>query len=408
MATAKRAPRRARLTTLIVDKAAPATASYLIWDERQPNLALRVRPSGRRTWVVIYSRSGRSRWLHLGDVRVIGLGDARIMAAETMLAVAKGADPAAEKRAQRNAGTFADLHQQYLDQHARKRNKSWRQADALMRRHVLPWWAKLLTASIGRADVKVMLARIGAPIAANQTLAAASAVFSWGVAEDIVPTNPCRGIARNPTTNRERVLAETEIGPFWRALDDVDPAHAIALRITFLTGQRPGEVRHMCREHIKDGWWELPGKPMLEARWPGTKNGATHRVWLPVAAQTIIADWTDDGEDTGFVFAAPGGGPVTNLHRSAAEVCCKLGIERTTPHDLRRTHGSTITGLGFGRDAMNRIQNHREGGIADVYDQHKYAEENKRIMEAVATRILSLVNGTSGTVVRFTGVRPNA
>jgi len=44
-----------------------------------------------------------------------------------------------------------------------------------------------------------------------------------------------------------------------------------------------------------------------------------------------------------------------------------LGItDKVTPHDLRRTHGSTITALGFGRDAMNRIQNHREGGIASV------------------------------------------
>jgi hypothetical protein len=48
---------------------------------------------------------------------------------------------------------------------------------------------------------------------------------------------------------------------------------------------------------------------------------------------------------------------------------------------------STVTALGFGRDAMNRIQNHKEGGIASVYDRHHYAEENQRIMEAVAARL---------------------
>jgi integrase len=74
-------------------------------------------------------------------------------------------------------------------------------------------------------------------------------------------------------------------------------------------------------------------------------------------------------------------------------ICTKLKVERTTPHDLRRTHGSTITGLGFGRDAMNRIQNHRDGGIASVYDRHSYAEESKRIMEAVANKIVALVDG---------------
>ena len=68
-------------------------------------------------------------------------------------------------------------------------------------------------------------------------------------------------------------------------------------------------------------------------------------------------------------------------------ICAKLGIsERATPHDLRRTHGTMITRLGFGRDAMNRIQNHKDGGIASVYDRYEYAEEDRRIMEAVAAR----------------------
>jgi hypothetical protein len=69
---------------------------------------------------------------------------------------------------------------------------------------------------------------------------------------------------------------------------------------------------------------------------------------------------------------------------------------------LRRTHGTTVTGLGFGRDAMNRIQNHREGGIASVYDRHQYAEENKKVMEAVANRIMALVTGDEGeNVIQF-------
>jgi hypothetical protein len=54
-----------------------------------------------------------------------------------------------------------------------------------------------------------------------------------------------------------------------------------------------------------------------------------------------------------------------------------------------------VTRLGFGRDAMNRIQNHKEGGIADVYDRHEYADENKRVMEAVAARIMALAKGTA-------------
>jgi hypothetical protein len=75
------------------------------------------------------------------------------------------------------------------------------------------------------------------------------------------------------------------------------------------------------------------------------------------------------------------------------DICKKLKVERATPHDLRRTNGTTITSLGFGRDAMNRIQNHKEGGIASVYDRHSYASESQKIMEATASHILALVDG---------------
>jgi hypothetical protein len=75
-------------------------------------------------------------------------------------------------------------------------------------------------------------------------------------------------------------------------------------------------------------------------------------------------------------------------------ICSRLRLkDKVTPHDLRRTHGTAITGLGFTRDAMNRIQNHKEGGIADVYDRHEYSDENKRVIEAVARHLMSLAEG---------------
>ena len=43
----------------------------------------------------------------------------------------------------------------------------------------------------------------------------------------------------------------------------------------------------------------------------------------------------------------------------------------------------------------------QEGGIADVYDRHDYADENKRVMETVAAHIMALVKGrpADGNVV---------
>jgi integrase len=380
------------LTELYVKKVKPESSAFLVWDTKQHGLALQVQPSGTKAWKAIYSRHGRPRWLHIGKENAIHLADARMLAGEAMLAVAKGEDPAAEKKAERGAGTFAELAARYVG-HAQHVNKSWQQGARLIERYATPRWGKLQASSITRADVKAMLARIeNAPVLQNQVLAAVSAVFSWSVKEELLPANPCKLVPRNETRSRERVLSESELPKFWAAFGD--SVEGRALKAILCLGQRPGEIAHMRREHIVDGWWELPGKPVPELGWPGTKNGASHRVWLPKPVRGLI----DSDETTGFVFGARR--PVHRLDAVMREICKKLGIESAArPHDLRRTHGTTLTGLGFGRDAMNRIQNHVEGGIASVYDKYQYADENKRVMEAVASKIMALVEGRPSNVV---------
>jgi integrase len=389
----KHPARKRRLTELAVRKLKPGSAPYLIWDSLQRGLAIRVQPTGARAWKAIYSRHGRPRWYHIGDAGAIRLADARRLAARVMLAVIEGKDPAAERKAERGSGTFADLHAKYLET-AKLKNKSWRQSEYLIRRYAMPRWAKLAAPSITFADVEALLERIEAPVLANQVLAAISAVFSWAVKKRILPANPCRGVERNPVRSRDRILADSEVPKFWHAFDDAGLVISSALKTILLTGQRPGETSHMRREHIVDGWWEMPGAPVKALGWPGTKNKQSHRVWLPGPVREIVAELGEG--TTGFVFASERGAAIGGLADAMRAICAKLGVERATPHDLRRTHGSTVTGLGFGRDAMNRIQNHRDGGIASVYDRHEYSREIEQVMEATAARIMSRVEGEPG------------
>src|SRR5262249_54694402 len=294
------------------------------------------RPNGRRGWKCIYSCRGRVRWFHLGDGNAIGLQQARELARDIMYAVAKGEDPQADKRARRNAGTFAELASNYLEQYAQRRNKWWGQADALVRRYLLPGWGKLEAKAINRSDVRLAIGRIAAPVLANQVLAAVSAIFSWAVKQEVIAVNPCRGIDRHQTTSRERVLADSELRLFWEAFDRAGVAGA-ALKLILLTGQRPGEVTHMRSEHIVDGWWEMPGKPTAD--WPGTKNGQSHRGWLPQPAQALLSEVLLSDHRT--VTAPKALSPVMR------SICSELGIaDKVTPHDLRRTHGTKVNALG--------------------------------------------------------------
>ena len=92
----------------------------------------------------------------------------------------------------------------------------------------------------------------------------------------------------------------------------------------------------MRREHIKDGWWEMRGEPVSALGWPpGTKNAQAHRVWLPVPVQALLAVMGDAG--AGFVFAGPRGRAARSLDEAMRRYRAKLGVERATSHDLRRT-----------------------------------------------------------------------
>ena len=392
--TPSQPPNRHKLTELLVKRHAPRARAFMVWDTLQRGFALSVQPTGHKAYKVVYSLHGRVRWFHLGDVRAISLSDARRLANRVMLQVAEGKDPQAERNAARSAPTFAQLATRYVESYARKHNRSWPQADALVRRHLLPRWGSLPAPIITKADVKAMMAHIKGPAAANQTLAAASAIFSWAVREEVcgVKVNPCSQVQRNAVRSRERVLSDIKIPLFWAAFDGAGLA-GTALKLILLLGQRPGEVSHMRFEHIDCGWWDMPGKPLPELGWPGTKNGETHRVWLPKPAQVLVAEL--DLEDKGFVLAGQRGGAVARLDLLMRAICANLHIaDKVTPHDLRRTHGTRITALGFGRDAMNRIQNHKEGGIGSVYDRHRYSAENQKIMEAVAADIAALAEAS--------------
>ena len=211
-----------------------------------------------------------------------------------------------------------------------------------MRRHVLPRWGKLLASTITRSDIKAMMASIEAPVVANQTLAAVSAIFSWAAKEELVTVNPCRGIDRNATKSRERVLADSEVPRFWSAFDDAGLVAGSALKTILLTGQRPGEVAHMRREHIKDGWWKMPGEPVPRLGWPGTKNG---RAIVSGSLPRCKPSWPRWARRHGLRVCRLPWACSVKLDVAMRSICTKLGVERATPHDLRRTFSTTITGL---------------------------------------------------------------
>lgn len=101
-----------------------------------------------------------------------------------------------------------------------------------------------------------------------------------------------------------------------------------------------------------------------------------------------IAELGGDGT-SGLVF-----GSVLPLDVTMRDICRQLAAARATPHDLRRTFGTMVTTLGFGRPSMDRLMNHKEKGVGSIFDRYSYSAETQRIMETTAARIIALAEKT--------------
>jgi integrase len=388
--------RKRDFTDAYVRSLQPEEHTFRVYDTRVPGLYLRVWPSGKKSFYADCRCSGRRRPYFIGRYPTFYVAEARIEARDALNKAAKGIDPTADKKAHRGA-TFKEVHKRYVDEYAARRNKSWERTKGLVEKYILPDLGRRAVKDVTRAEIRGAVGGIK-PILANQVLAAASAVFSWAIKQDLVTVNPCKGIDRNPTHSRSRIVSDSEVPLLFNALDDSNVAHCV-LKMIWLTGQRPGEVGSMRYEHIRDDW-ELPGQKTQV--WVGTKNGRDHKVPLSRTARAII-DGQRQGNITpitGYVFSGVGGRPVDNLHATMRSICERLGIrDRIKPHDLRRSALSAITRLGFSRHVMDLIANHRTDTVTDVYDRHSYTDEIKRAMETVADHITNLaLGGGAGAV----------
>ena len=264
--------------------------------------AIRVLPTGQKTWLFIYTFDGKRRQMNLGSYPDTKLADAKTAykAASAMLTDKQNPRDPQEERDQRHgadrqkreerrkAPTVADLVDDYIKRHAKRFKRSWAKDEQILNREVVPTWGERKAADIVKRDVNQLLETIvdrGAPIMANNTFAVIRKMFNWAIEQDILQHTPCTGVKPPaPKVSRERVLSETEIKTLWTNIDRIDLNISIetrqCLRLILLTAQRPGEVIGMHSSEIDGKWWIIPAER--------SKNGKAHRVYLTALALEII------------------------------------------------------------------------------------------------------------------------
>lgn len=383
----------------------PREERYIEWGEGSPGFGLRVSPQGRKSWVFMYRFDGKARMMTLGAFPAMTLSAARKAYATAFETVEQGEDPGAsavqKKKEERDSPTIAQLADDYIERWAKIRKRSWTADRRALDYDVIPAWGKRKAKEITRRDVLDLLddiANRGAPIQANRTLALISRMFNWAIERAILDVNPCfRVKAPAPEKKKDRVLSADEIKTFWRAFQDeslpVKPIVRLIIQMILITAQRKGEVVLMRWADIDraEKIWTIPAEV--------AKNGRVHRVPLSDLALSLIdqaAEIVSKGETrplNDYVFKSPRGeGPCdpAAIARAVARNQAVLGAD-FTPHDLRRTAATHMTGMGVPRLTVSKILNHTEQEVTAIYDRYAYDSEKRQALESWAARLSEIV-----------------
>ena len=346
------------LTHRSIETLRPAESPYRVSDRRCIGLAVRVAPSGLKTWDLAYRirGSGKARRVSLGRVGDVSLERARERANELTSAARGRRDLIAEEEESRAAAasrlTVEKLIELYVRRRVTGRLRTAKEIERRLGRTLSPILHRYAN-DIRRRDIRELLdaaADEGIEREAEKRRQTVGAMFRWALSQDIVETDATAGLkAYDPGTPRDRVLSVEEIETLWKWLDSSalpsDPVDT--MRLELLTGARCGEISGLCAEEIdRDEWtWTLPAARSKNKRPRVTPLIGVARQIIEARLSSVHAGPLFTAE-TGTVLNAAHIGHHLWARRD------KLPIDKFTTHDLRRTVATMLAEMGVALDLV--------------------------------------------------------
>lgn len=394
--------------------ACPAGAKdTLVFDDEQRGLGVRVTAGGSKTYLAQYTISGQKRRIPLGSCSAISLAAAREAARAIFGEVARGRDPAAERKAaaietQRKAADEALTLSALIEQWKTLRLAERRERYAVEAVRALKFaFAGQLKAPAADLDRRIVvrvldnLAKDGKAAMASRTAAYGRACYHWAVKRSSLASNPFQDLPLAPVAKRERVLTDDELRTIWQATAGPGSYNAI-VRMLMLTGQRREEVAGATWDEIAPdlSTWTIPASR--------AKNGVAHIVSLSAQAQSIVTTARRFAKEAaGEPSDAPGDdkpdlvfpglrGPFNGFGKAKEQLDKACGVKGWRLHDLRRTMATGLQKLKVPLEVTEAVLNHISGsraGIVGIYQRYDYAAEKRAALNAWGARVAAIVDG---------------
>ena len=363
------------LTDMEIRKAKPQEKRYVLRDSE--GLALRVHPSGKKTWIVRCMVNRKTLAKIIGEYPAMGIREARIKRNELRLGLQHGGT--------NDTGTFRTLAEEWYKTKVepirvpRHAETVWSRLDRL----VLPYLGDHSPREITAPELLQVLRRIearGHIELAHRTCQIVGQVLRYGIATGTAERDVAADL-RGALTPRKAEHYPTITDPqgIGGLMSTIHGLPSVIIRCALLfqayTAVRPGELRHAEWKEISGDLWKIPAGKM--------KMRKDHLVPLSEQALAVLQTLcpiTGEGAYLFPSFRTPRR-PISDVTVNAALRRLGYSKEEFTGHSFRSMFSTIANENQWPPDVIERQLAHAEkNAVRAAYNHAEFLEQRKELM----------------------------
>lgn len=390
-----------KLTIRQIDTTKPKDKAFKLSDGG--GLYLLVNPSGSKYWRLKYRFAGKEKLLAIGVYPDISLAQARSRREEAKKLLLEGKDPGQEKKLEKLSrqleveNSFEAIAREWYTRRFDRWSVSYR--EEMMRtfeKDVFPFIGHRPIKDIKPLELLEVLSKLetrGATEKARKVRQRCGEVWKYAIVTGRAEYNPAPDLASALVVHEKEhyaFLMKEELPDFLRTLETYSGSILvkIAMKLTMLTGVRPGELRkaEWSEFDFEKQLWHIPKERM--------KMGRPHMVPLSNQVINLLNQLRPITSIHSLLF--PGrNDPKKPMSDMALTVLVRrIGYSgRVTGHGFRHTMSTILHEQGFNTAWIETQLAHVDkNSIRGTYNHAQYLEGRRDMMQWYADYIDSLSN----------------
>ncbi len=364
------------LTDMEIRKAKPGEKRYVLRDSE--GLALRVHPSGKKTWIVRCMVNRKNLAKTIGEYPAMGIREARVKRNELRMELQRGDTD--------ETGTFRTLAEEWYKTKVepirvpRHAETVWSRLERL----ILPYLGDQSPRAITAPELLHVLRRIEAQghiELAHRTCQIVGQVLRYGIAtgkaERDVAADLRGALIPRQAEHYPTITDPREIGALMRAIRGFSGSLIVRCAMLFqaYTAVRPGELRHAEWKEISGDLWKIRGEKMKMRR--------DHLVPLSAQALSVLQTlrpMTGEGPYLFPSFRTPQR-PFSDATVNAALRRLGYSQDEFTGHSFRSMFSTMANENQWPSDVIERQLAHVEkNAVRAAYNHAEFLDQRKDLM----------------------------